>query len=908
MPPFLQRLAHALLAQHPAGLDRVAVVLPGQRAGIHLRRYLANAANTTIWSPDLLDMGSFMERITGMRQGGSMEMLFMLHAAHREQAGAAADDLADMLQWGPVTLRDMSEVDTHLLDLDTLYRDLRSYQEIDTWSFRLDPLSPGQERLLHNWTATGDLHRIMRQRMLDSGVATSGAIARRAADLARQNKLELPWDTVWFAGLNALEPAHTAVVQHLQASGRAMLAWDADQYYVNDPVQEAGRYLRRSIEQLGTGQLPVVDELLTRPRAVHAVGVPNTLAQARLAAQFLAGLPAEERANTAVVLADEHLLMPLLEGLPADIGPLNITMGAPLEALPVHGLLEAFLDLHTTASRQGVFHLAGLERLLLHPLVHQGPLTARTIAALRSTQRMQLQLGQFLEVARQAGFPVTAAMEQALAPVQDVVQDVHQRMAALLGWARALRSKDSFAQEQLFRMARLQQRLHHGLLAAGLPVIDLKTYRELRERLLREERIAFRGEPLRGLQVMGFLETRAIDHARVLVLGANEGQLPKASAAQSWIPFELRRTFKLPLQADTEAITAYHFNRLAQQADELHLVYDAGTGGQGITRFLAQWRPELMARPATTRHHRALAPAHPSRHAPPILVGKNERIVARLDQLLQRGLSPSALGTWLRCPLDFYFTHVLRLRAPDEVDGKLGSDVLGEAVHQVLEDIYQAQAGQPMEGTLLREAGAAVKDHLLRHLARQFPADILGRGHFRLRIEMAARAVHGHLLAEAERCDRQPSVTIGLEKELLAELRAGVAVRGRCDRIEARDGLVHVLDLKTGSVRPEDLVLADLQRDTIGPEHRYALQLLIYAWCYLHMEPATEAVRAGIVPLQKTSQSEGLFLRVAGHDVIDRSMLPDIAALLDTLVHELRDPAIPFVHDAESRFCTCCVG
>ena len=147
MEPFLERLAKLLLQRHRNELDRVAVVLPGRRAGLHLRKYLARSAGTTLWSPELFDPGSFMQRVSGMRQGGTTEMLFLLHQAHRDVEGDRAEPLAEFLKWAPVTLRDMSEVDAHLLDPDQLYRDLRAYHEIEEWSFRgSEALSPSQQR------------------------------------------------------------------------------------------------------------------------------------------------------------------------------------------------------------------------------------------------------------------------------------------------------------------------------------------------------------------------------------------------------------------------------------------------------------------------------------------------------------------------------------------------------------------------------------------------------------------------------------------------------------------------------------------------------------------------------------------------------------------------------------------
>lgn len=904
-------MATALLEAHGNELEHIAVVLPGRRAGMVLRRYLAEALDKPFWSPDLLDMGAFMQRLTGKRQAGSLELLFLLHKLHQQREGDRADDLSEFLQWAPTTLRDMSEVDNHLLDLELLYRDLRNYHEIDNWSFLLDPLSAGQERLRGQWRATGELHRALQDHMAQLGIGTSGSLAREAAELALKDQLQVPWKAVWFAGLNALEPAYLAVVDRLQKRGLAKVAWDADKHYLDDLQQEAGAYLRRSIDTLGQGVLAPVNSIREKDRDLHVVSVPAPVAQARYAAQYLAELAPEERSDTVVVLADEELLPTLLTALPPQIDAINVTMGLPLRTLPVNGLVEHWLHLQEAlgTSSGSTLPLDRVEALLLHPFLHQGSATSGTIGTLRESGDPRPRLATVMKAATDAGMRHTEQLKRLLSPLPEIAE-LPRQLSELLSVALSLRGNDPFAKEQLYRLAQLHSRLARELEQAAVPLPDLRSYAELRKRLLREERIDLYGEPLQGLQVMGLLETRAIDHARVLVLGASEGHLPRANESSSWIPFDLRRHYKLPLPSDMASIGAYHFNRLAQFASDLHLIHPATTadGAGEPSRFIAQWRHEVLGKSATRWHDRVYTAAYPSRETPVVEVHKTPAVLARVQQLLERGISPSALGTWLRCPLDLYFTQVLRLRAPDEVDGKLGSDVLGEAVHRVVEDVHAESIGKPLTTELLLRHADLAEAALTRVLLEKFPAETLAVGHFRLRIELASRAVANYLRAEAERCSAESTTPIANELDLKAELQPGVLVRGRCDRIEVREGLHHVLDLKTGKVDAKDLVLASLKRDELRPEHRYALQLLVYAYAYLANNPEVQRVRAGIIPLQRASASKGLFLKVDGSDELHRDRLPAMAALLMSLVDEIRDPAEPFRHDPESTWCACCIG
>jgi len=843
-----------------------------------------------------------------MRQGGTLEMLFILFEAHTRLMGSKAGSLDEFMQWAPTTLRDMSEVDAHLLDLGAVYRDLRSYHEIEEWSFNMERTSEGQERVLQHWRYTGALHRALDELMQERRIGTSGAVARSAVGRLRAGTWRPIWDSIWFVGLNALEPATTAVVKGLQDKGMATVAWDADAYFLNDPIQEAGLYLRRSIQDLGPGAIPPVDRIRTIQREFIHVTVPNGIAQVTYAGNYLAALSMEERKRTAVVLADEGLLMPLLTALPSDIGPLNVTMGMPLSALPIHGCTEAFIALHTHFLKNGGFPLADVERLLSHPFLHQGGATVRTIRLLRESGQARLQTSDILPAAEKGGMHVHSSMGQCLAPLDRVLEQMPDRMAMLLNWAKQGCGNDRYRMEQVFQMAGLQRRLDQGLKRSGLASIDLHTYTMLRERLLRDERIGLFGEPLQGLQIMGFLETRAIDHEHVLVLGATEGILPRSSGQQSWIPFDIRRTYGLPLRADTDAISAYHFARMASSTSRLVLAHGAG-GGQDPgepSRFIMQWQHELAEGSATRFQSIAYSSPFMARASPAIKVAKSPAVLERLAHICAKGLSPSALGAWSRCPLDFYYSRVLGIREANEVDGRLGSDVLGEAVHGVLEDIVHPTLGRPYEAAYLRGEATSVKDRLIEHLRSSFGPATLSQGHFRLRIEMASKAIEAYLAKEAERSTHEPSIPLELELELDVELMSGVRIIGRCDKIESRGGIPHILDLKTGSVTADDLKIPGLERAFFGPKKGYALQLLVYAWAYLMQNPTVELVRAGIVPIQKASESEGVMLMIGKDADISRAMLPELSDLLRSFIAEVLDPDMTLTHQPESEYCPIC--
>ncbi len=854
-----------------------------------------------------MDPGAFLARIAGVEQADSLRQLLMLHAVQQRVLGPEAEPLEEFMQWAPALLRDMSEIDGHLLEPATVYRDLRQYHELDAWSFLgSDPLSAGQLRTIEQWRRMGELQAAFAEELSARGLGSAGSIAKAAAALVSATDWRSPWSAIHIAGLNALEPAITRVIGTLMQRGLADIAWDADHHYLDDTGHEAGRFLRRSIGQLGSGTVPPGRAIEARHRHIDAVGVSDAAAMARYAAEWAMALDASARQQAVIVLADETMLMPVLEALPAEIGPLNVTMGVPLRSLPVHGLESRFLALVLARSDQRSWPVDRLKPLLSHPMLHEGEATRTLIATL---PRGHVGTDALVRLAAEAGSRATAPMEQALRARGDS-DSLPPRMRSLLAWAAKVKEQDPFAREQLYQLARVAHELDQVLESHGHGTTGPEAYAALRERAMRDARLTLFGEPLAGLQVMGLLETRALDHKHVLLLGANEGLLGGGDPPASWIPFDLRRHYGLPLHADADAVLSYHVHRLLHAAEHVDLVHvSGGQQDKGPSRFIAQWKHSLAAYPGTVLRTRARTAPIASKPRAAIAVHKTPEVLDRLREHAATGLSPSALATWLSCPLDFHARYVLGLRVEEEDSQRLAPNVLGEALHAVMEETLRPTLGQPLRPEILRNAARTTDQLMLDRLRAQgLTDDQLRTGHHRLVASMASTAMRRYWEAEAARCARERTVVMALEENLSASISSTVRLIGKSDRLETRDGLLHVLDLKTGRVDPNLLRLDALDRSAVSREHGPAIQLMCYAIMAFERDPSLQQLRAGLIPLRTPSAGDGVWLRLAGEDRVSREKLDDMRSLIATLIHEILDPDVPFRHDPESTYCHACVG
>lgn len=902
MLPFLPTLAEHLLRTHGRNLHRVAVVLPSRRAGIHLRRHLAAAAGGALWSPDLHTTGTFQEQVGGMRTADATTLLLHLLNAMRGVADAGSRELeiGELLQWGPVTLHDMSEVDAHMIPLDSFYKDLRAYHEIEAWSFKLEELSQGQQRLLRQWRFTGELHRQFDQRARSLGEGTAGLVARVAAEAGATPCLE-KWDHVCFAGLNAIDPAMASLMEACLATGRASVAWDIDEALLADRDQRAGNLARRNIARFGPGVVPPIAGLADTERHITVAALPNAVAQARHAAGIVAAMPLEERARTAVVLAREDLLMPLLEALPAEIGPVNVTMEPPLRMLPAHGLVAAFLRMHREAPKPGMLRREQVVGLLEHALL------ARDHDALELLERIRGMHGSRLTAATLCPegsgnhlLPLFAASgsDEVFSALELLLQRVDN------DW-----QEDVPLHEQLHRISTATRQFKELLKAAQEPLPGT-TAIGLLERHLRGCRIGLRGEPLSGLQIMGVLETRSIHPGRVLLLSANEDVMPPGDGTQSFIPFDIRRHHGLPLRQATEELSALHFMQLFMHCTEATVMHHGDAeGGGGVSPHVVQMSRLLEGAPTQWRHV-GVRTGHLSRHASSLLLAKDEQYLRTVSAIAAKGFSPSAMAAYLGCPLDFHMRYVLRLKEPEETLEELGHDVLGQAVHDAMQQSLAPWLTKPMVPEAFKEAAERVPGLLEEAIRKLRPELDQQRGLSHLKLGMASQAAKNHLLHQAREMEGHSVTILAMEEELTASIVVpnfgSVALRGRADRIDMRDGVKRVLDLKTGAVNDRDLKLPDLAPDTMERRHRHALQLLTYAFMLMHGDPRLESVEAGISPLQRSSTSEPVLLHIGGKARITRTQLPAIEGLLGHLLGRILGTEEVLQHHPESTWCKFC--
>jgi hypothetical protein len=495
----------------------------------------------------------------------------------------------------------------------------------------------------------------------------------------------------------------------------------------------------------------------------------------------------------------------------------------------------------------------------------------------------------------------------------DADSSMHAQVLGLLSWAKEAMAGDAFATEQIYQASIVLRRIDRLMHAYG-HATSPAAWAAVLPRLMRNARVGLFGEPLSGLQVMGLLEARALDHERIIILGASEGHLPASTADRSYIPYELRRAYELPMRESADAVQAYNFLRMMQRAERTVLVHaDDGTAA-GPSRYIAQLRHELFHdRPGDITDERAVIPV-PVRRDAHVAVAMGDRTRPLLLQRLARGFTPSMLRTWLQCPLDFWIRNVLKVEEHDAPGPRIPPDALGNALHAALEKSYTPWLGRELNAADLRAARSEVGPSIVAGLVVEQPDLPLDRGEPMLQVSMATDAAMAFLEGEARAVDGGERIELkALEQDLSAllpsaspHLSGQVLIRGRVDRVDLRDGVHSILDLKTGRVDGNDLRLKNIALEDLRKNKGHAAQLLMYAWLYMTCHPEVKVLRSGLLPLQHTAGGGGLFLTIDEDELITREQLPQITSLLQEVVARLVDPDTRFEHEPRSTYCSLC--
>ena len=827
MHSFLSQVAEDMLDRIPSGeIAGTVVVLPSQRASVYLSRELARLSRGPLFAPRYMSLQELSCRMTGLRKADQIELTCLLYDTYRsvlEETGTSAEEIDEFLPWAEMMLRDFSQIDQYGVNAGALFLNL---SELHAWD-ALDYLSQDQVEALQNffddftadrmtslkdayrkvWNHLGSIYMRFRDLLLEKGIGYSGLITRQAA-----NSEVLPEGIrhIVFAGHGALSQSEIRLMKKLKEHLDCLFYWDIDPRLLENG-HEAGYFMRHNIQELGSA-LDGKEKTVSSPK-IRLVSVAGSLFQGRLATSWLKDAQEKEyiKRECAVILPDERLLPTILHSIPDEVKEVNITMGYPLS----HTLPHSFLSLLLSVQLNRLLDAPSgnqdqkLRELGRHPLFPY----AGTLTDPSQIRRLH-----------DSGTQGTADhLEGALCPIKDNALFVfHLRMLIenMMGEIRRLKKENDWMDadlnlESLWRCHKALDRLEN-LMASGALKVGTVTLLRLLGRLITQESIPFHSEMDQGYQIMGVLESRAMDFSHILLLSMNEDSMPKGKGSQaSYIPQSLRRAFGLPSQRELSALYAYTFYRLLRRASTVTLAYNAavsGIEGGQMSRYLLQIL--LDGGYDVTREHLAIG-GDPLR-AMPLSIKKTPWMQEKLlmkyvrDNVKMSYLSPSALNCYLDCKLKFCLNYIYGLRKDDEPLTDVDAALFGTIFHKAAENLYtlltkntKDLGKQDLERVTPLLLNQCVEDAIRSELLDKPEGALLASSG----IIQLIRQVIIRQVGQTIRMDLNgPGLSVtGMEKEVREAFRVPtedgdilVRVGGFIDHEDISEGTLRITDYKTG--------------------------------------------------------------------------------------------------------------
>ena len=925
---FLDEIAGFLVHRENGDAVHTLVVLPNRRSQVFLKQYLAKNAGRDYWLPDMLTIDELMAQLSGLTVIDPLVAYFELFKIHREMEGDKARNLDDFLSWAPLMLNDFSDVDYYLADAHGLFSELSEVKALEKWNLNDRPLTEMQMAYLAFFHSLFGYYERLQMRLYEKKTAYKAMAYRFAAEKLRIGNFDKnPWTDYVFVGFNALTGAEKSVVASLKEHFNLHFFIDADSYYFDggkDGNHEAGTFLREITKFLKIEKPEWVgNALLTQEKTIEIAAVPRQMGQVKYAGQLLYEWLTEQKTdarNIVVILADERLLVPLLGSVPAGADGetafhYNVTLGYPLMQSPFYDLIYRWTQLLILRSEDASLRISlpALNGLMQNPLMEM--LDGRRLSDFFPLNRFYASPDEITESAKdeelKSLFRLLFFGWEKPGQFTEKLKNLLQKLQAL---PAILEKKNILLRFQLTLMMQIVK-LAEGIFSGQKQYLGFQSIQKILLQLMGRKEVSLKGEPLTGIQVMGMLETRNLDFERVIILGANEGILPKTGFQESFIPYDLRSAYKLPLQRTKTAVTSYHFFRLLQRTRHAVMIYNSVPdvmGGGEVSRFVLQIENELTKRNPQIRVIRKMVNVPIARlgNTQEITILKEPDVIRQLEKMAERGVSPSALNTYVRCPLQFYYRYVAKIEVPEQPEVSVQSDTFGSVVHGVLEKLYKTHKGKLINSKKLKtDLQQNLEAFLLQEFRKNYGSHDLKYGRNLLIYNVAKQYVERFVLNDIRMLNKEPLVLVGTEKAVSATIDVDghpVKLKGFIDRIDKNpgNGKIRIIDYKTGSVDPKDMKLKSWESVITEKKYSKAMQVLTYAWLNSREQPGSVDVVPGIISL-KTAHSTFLPVIFPDEEPFAEAIV-QIEDMLKTLITRIFDKEIPFSQTDDIKGCEYC--
>ncbi|WP_313267949.1 PD-(D/E)XK nuclease family protein [Epilithonimonas vandammei] len=887
---FLQNIISELLENHQ-DLSALDIVLPGKRPMVFIKRILQEKQYQGLL-PNFVTIDELIAELSeNVEIKGIALWLFAFRIYNKIDS---SEDFSGFLKWFPTLQKDWDDMMKFSDDDQKILLWMLDEERIKNWGENLGDDDNPRKRNLNFWRKMNEFLPLLKSELQKENLATSGMLYQEAfskiENFAKQTNRQFV-----FCGFNALSRVEEQLVRQLLQWNKAETYFQADQYYIDDERQESGKFLREILkwkEFNDSRDFKWIENQFNQPKNIKTYEVSGNIVQAKFLPEILKKIPKKELSETALVLLDENLLPAVLDSLNV-VESVNITMGFPLKNLSFSNAIKKLFYLQKQQEKKSSsYYYADVL-----PILEELPNDEKDSEVIRNfvatiEERNIVYISKTLLQELLGNLSYFQLLQKP--------ENYQTFLDLLIKFCYELKFKelDDIQYENIALFENVFKIIKNQLLPYQIDV-KIETLEVLINQLVNSESIDFVGEPLAGFQIMGLLETRLLNFKNVILLSVNEGKLPLGNTQNTYIPFDVRKNFGLNTFLENDSIYAYHFYRLIQNSENVHLLYNALSSGVNTgekSRFITQLE---MESPHKIEHIIIENSSEPIAQEL-MKIDKNEEVVRLLNEWKNR-VSPSHLVTYLYNPIDFYLNNLLKTRETNEIEEELSQRNYGNLVHYALQYLHEPIKGKILLindlESLLQQTDSAI-DFAIEKLKHQ--QEFYERGMNYIHKEIAKRVVRNIVEYDLELVKNGSALEIlDLEKEINCDFfldenqNDKISFYGFIDRIDRLDGITRVIDYKTAKPKKLTLNLGKNKEEKLpelffNDDYKQALQLSIYKYCIknvLNINPDNIETAIWSFAEVNNGPQKLNFVDIEDNEVEDS---------IRNLIFEILNPEVPF--------------
>ena len=962
MTPFLKQVADHYYNE--GKIEEKCFVFPNRRSMVWFRKHLCSAVkDVPLLAPQMLTINDFFSRVSGVPASDRVRLLLELYDSYKA-LNPKAESLDEFIFWGDVILADFNDVDKYLVDPRQLFANVADFKALqDTFEYLTDTQREAikgflshfndqsgkltvdlgtddpdvKGRFLQIWNILYPLYVSYNKSLADKGMAYEGMVYRSLAERLKNMSVEDVFQDIFhegttfvFVGLNALNECEKTLLRKLRDAGRAEFCWDWSGDMIKDPQNRSSFFMADNV--LEFPQAARWDPEGVECPEINVISVASSAGQAKRLPDILrqrTGAPEE----CAVVLPDEGLLKSVLNSIPEEIHDINVTMGLPMNVSLFYTMMAdiSAIQMHAVKRKDTwLFYHKQVWDLFSSEIFRKAAdeKTMEIVAKVKENARYYIPKDELTGTLLMDVIFRPVIMDPKMASTAQIASFAQYQKDVIEAIAPAIADDASLALE--LEYAKEYYKCINVLFEIRPEVLPM-TYLRLLGQLLSSVSVPFRGEPLKGLQIMGPLETRALDFKDLVIMSANEGVFPRRSVSSSFIPPELRKGFGMPTYEYQDAVWAYYFYRMISRAEKVWMLVDSRTEGLKSgeeSRYIKQleYHFGVPLKRSVVKFGSMKTASLPD-------IVKTDEDVARIKDTV---LSATTLQNYLACPAKFYYGTVKGLEAEEEVAESLDYGMFGTVYHDTMRALYTSEEAMDPEFVFNdREPRGGLNGEALKTVSQSYiegwlsrKEDIKAKVKALIMMQLNTIEVSGRNLVVADVIVRYIIKTLQRDLELLKkegrdsfeilgrEIRVagefcGQRFKGFIDRLDSfKEGQARVVDYKTGKVLEDDENIHDGNAEEIAekifnPDMKNWPKIALQFYIYDMLVQSRPEVRGREI-CNCVYSTAHLFKEPPVTVPMNRKFYEAVSAKLEAMLAQMYDTSVPFRRTDDEKTCSYC--